>query len=269
MNKLTPLFLIAAVLAVTYGDAAAASEQDDVAMAKKLSKTYHKAVVHVLGVVKVSAEGEMSSSFPTQEQKSTTLGTVIDPSGMTVTSYMSLNPAEALGTISFRGRKLRLKGELSDVKLRYADGTEVPARVVMKDEDLDLAFIVPTEKLDAKTKAKFAAVDLADAAAKAAVLDRVITLGRAGKSLTYTAIVGMGRVRGIVTKPRTVYLAPCSPGQPAFTGSGKLLGIGVVRKGPRRSGRPDVTPVVLPAADVQEIAEQAKEETAKPASAPA
>jgi hypothetical protein len=55
-------------------------------------------------------------------------------------------------------------------------------------------------------------------------------------------------------------------GCPVFLANGKLLGISVLRQpkgGGTRNGQIQVTPVILPAADVAKIAAQAKE--AKPA----
>jgi len=152
--------------------------------------------------------------------------------------------------------------------------------LVLTDEDLSLAFVAPEKPLDAKTQAKLSHIDLSKAAPKAAVLDRIITLGRFGKSLNHTLSVQVGRVGAVVTKPRTFYVGAGSMGSPVFTADGKLLGLCTLRKtkgGKSRSiglmsmlrgggigGGPGAPPVVLPAADVKEIADQAKEEMAKP-----
>ena len=45
---------------------------------------------------------------------------------------------------------------VQEVKYRLTDGTEVPARIVLKDEDLDLAFLAPLKPLT-RTQAKIAA----------------------------------------------------------------------------------------------------------------
>ena len=58
---------------------------------------------------------------------------------------------------------------MQEVKYRLSDGTEVPARLVLKDEDLDLAFLAPLKPLDKATEAKMAFVPLSDSIAPARV----------------------------------------------------------------------------------------------------
>jgi hypothetical protein len=192
-----------------------------------------------------------------------------------VASLTSVDPVSAMGemkaNVGGRQMTIKLKSELSDVKYRFADGTEVPARVVLKDPDLDLAFIAPEKPLDDENKGKFAVIKLAGAAKKAGLLDRIISLGRLSKDLNYTPTVRLGRVAAVVTKPRTFYLGAASLGSPVFTGAGKLLGICVSRskggsgRGSGMQGNVAMTPVILPAEDVQEIATQAAAEMNKAA----
>ncbi len=257
MKRFLTLVLTGCILATA---CTAAAEDKDVATAKKLLKDYANAVVHISAVVTMTPEGQLAGRVRPQERKIIVIGTAIDPSGLAVTALSSLDPSQSSVQMLLAGGRLKFKTEFGEVKFRYADGTEVPARIVMKDEDLDLAFIAPADKLDDKTKKKFATVKLADAQKKAELLDRLILIGRVGKSFGYVPAVSMTRVSAVVTKPRTVYLAPCAPGQPAFTGNGKLLGMCVARRSAGSRGR---APVILPAADIAEIAEQAKEEMEK------
>ena len=81
-----------------------------------------------------------------------TVGTVIDPSGLTVLSLGALNPGAMMNKMMGGGgsgqERMEFGSEPSDVKLRLADGKELPARIVLRDEDLDLAFLRPTTKPD-------------------------------------------------------------------------------------------------------------------------
>jgi len=243
-------------------------------------KAYDKAIVHVEAVVKITATGGGPMvNMPEQEQKVKVLGTIIDPSGLTIVPF--LDPTKAIGTMKLNAGgqaiELKFKGEVREVKYRLSDGTEVPGRLVLTDDDLSLAFVAPEKPLDKKTLAKIAHVDLTKAAKKASVLDKIITLGRLGKTLNHTLSVRIGRISAIVTKPRTFYVGSGSMGSPVFTAEGKLLGIctrraaksgrsrsvGMMSMLSGRGAGASVTPVILPAADVKEIADQAKEEMAK------
>ena len=259
------------------------AQSDPVAVkAKDLMTAYDKAIVHIEAVVKITATGGMPGmNMPDQEQKVKVLGTVIDRSGLTVVPF--LDPTAAMGSMKINAGgqtiELKFKGEVREVKFRLVDGTEVPARLVLTDDDLSLAFVAPEKPLDAKTRAKIAYVDLSKAAPKAAVLDKIITLGRFGKTLNHTLNVMVGRIGAVVTKPRTFYVGAGSMGSPVFTAEGTLLGICTRRASKSSQSRTiglmsmlgagpgaaaGAPPVILPAADVKEIADQAKEELAKP-----
>jgi len=275
MNK-TTLWAIACVVLTAIPVARA--EGDELAeKARGLGEQYDRAIVHVEAVVKISATGGGSIQVPEQEQKVKVLGTVIDPSGLTVVAF--LDPTAAMGKMKLNagGRviELTLKGEIREVKYRLTDGTELPGRLVLTDDDLSLAFVAPAKPLDAKTRKRIAHVDLSKAAGKGSVLDRIITLGRLGKTLNHTLTISVGRIAAVVTKPRTFYIGAGSLGSPVFAADGKLLGICTRRiaKGQGRSvnmmgGRRGMNlaggaPVILPAGDVQEIADQARDEIKK------
>ena len=74
------------------------------------------------------------------------------------------------------------------------DSTEVPARIVLKDEDLDLAFLAPLKPLNAQTQAKIAAIPLDSAARHVDVLDPTILVDRSGEGLNYIRALSLGRI---------------------------------------------------------------------------
>jgi hypothetical protein len=148
---------------------------------------------------------------------------------------------------------------LKEVKIIMPDGTEIPADVVMKDADLDLAFLKP--KPDAK-EAKgvvFKPVDLKNSA-PGNIADEVVTVSRMDEVLNRQPAAQRGQIVGVTRKPRAFLRATgMDHGCPTFSLEDKLIGITVthsVKDSPPAA-------VILPAADVLEIAEQAK--TAKPA----
>ncbi len=274
MSKRVLSVVMCAALAVMWSVPAGA--EDNIDGARKILKNYGKAVVHVEAILSISAEGPMAGRMGgTREQKVQITGTVLDESGLTVVSYTSLNPTSAMKNVKVRGSdgqpmSLSIKGELSDVKIVLPDGTEIPARVVLKDEDLDMAFILPKDKIEKEASEQIQAVDLSKAAAKASRLDQIVRLGRLGKDLNRELVIRLDRISAIITKPRTFYiLGGAQPGTPVFATDGKLLGIIVFHKKPGGSstsrGRVGAqgTPMVLPTKDVKKIADQARQEIAK------
>jgi S1-C subfamily serine protease len=147
--------------------------------------------------------------------------------------------------------RLELLGaDFKEVKLRLADGTELPAKFVLKDADLDLAFMAPDE---AAAKRAFAHVDLAQAAS-GGPLDEFFLVSRAPKALQRVPTVRTTEIAGVVEKPRPFFLMTSeTPGSPVFDATGRVLGITVQHfAGGRRTGF-----VVLPAADIADTAKQA------------
>jgi len=147
--------------------------------AREIVKKWQAAVVNVRVVLKTRmAVGgrEMQSSDDSVD----TVGTVIDPSGLTVLSLGALNPGAMINRMMGVGgtgeNKMEVTSEPTDLKIRLSDGRELPAKITLRDEDLDLAFISPTTK----PSTPLVAIDLADAA-KPALLDEVLVLSRLGR----------------------------------------------------------------------------------------
>jgi hypothetical protein len=201
---------------------------------------------------------------PPRENKIDINGTVLDSSGLTVTSLAAIDPRvqfEAMrGMMGANGTRMEIsETDYKEVRLRLSDGTEVPARVVLKDGDLDLAFIAPDPEA-ATAKREFIPVKL-DTPAEGAVLNTYFVISRAPKVLQRVPLVRPSLVAGIVEKPRLMFLMTDQQlGCPVFDQQGRILGVFVQNlSGGRPSGL-----VVLPAADVAEIAKQAALEAAKP-----
>jgi S1-C subfamily serine protease len=199
------------------------------------------------------------------------VGTMIDPSGLTVLSLGTLNPGAMMSRLMGGGSggddRVEISSEPSDLKIRLAGGRELPARIVLRDEDLDLAFIRPV----VAPSAPLAAIDLSQSA-RPQMLDPLIVLSRLGRVGGWAASASIEHVGAIIERPRTFYVIGGSPGAtgtPAFTADGKVVGLLTIRQidvgrssmfsvmgGSESMG---VLPVILPAADVLEIAAQAKE----------
>jgi hypothetical protein len=156
--------------------------------------------------------------------------------------------------------KLKANSQIKEVKIITADGTEVPADLVMKDDNLGLAFIKARMDSDEAKEVEFKAIDLADSA-KGELLDRCVVLARMDEAMNRDASAATLEITGVTTRPRTFYRVGIeAPGCPVFLESGKLLGISVVRKpaAGATGNQIKLTPVILPAEDVAKVAEQAK-----------
>ncbi|HWL15786.1 MAG TPA: trypsin-like peptidase domain-containing protein [Opitutus sp.] len=225
------------------------------AAAQALVQRYADAVIGVELVVTLKVKmGDREA--PPREQRVEVNGTVISETGLTVASLAEVDPQvafEAMRAMPGPNSRVELLGaDFKEVKLRLADGTELAARFVLKDVDLDLAFMAPVDNAAAEPR-RFAHVNLENAA-EGATLGRFYTVGRAPKVLQRVPLIRATDVMGIVEKPRRFYLmTDLMLGAPAFDLEGRVLGIALQNfANNRRTGL-----VILPASDVAEIARQA------------
>ena len=251
---------------------AAIDAQDDRAAGREIVKRWQAAIVNVRVTLKmrVSVGGREMQSM---DESVETVGTVIDPGGLTVLSLGSLNPGSMMNRLmsSSSGSaqdRMEFGSEPTDVKLRLPDGRELTARIVLRDEDLDLAFLRPTVKPDKP----LVAINLSDEG-RPSLLDPVVILSRLGRVGGWTPAASLQTIGAIIEKPRTFYVieagAASAMGTPAFTPAGKVVGLLTMRS--VQAGKAGMfsmmggteglglLPVILPAADVREIAQQAPE----------
>ncbi|MFB3895191.1 MAG: serine protease [bacterium] len=239
---------------------------EEVAAGKEISAKWQKAVVTIQLVSKqrVSYGGRESSG---DESKSEAIGTVIDPSGLVVMSLFATDPRSRFMELMAGGddeEQYKIQSDITDVKIVLADGTEIPSKIVLRDKDLDLAFIRPIEK-PAKP---LTAIDLAQSKS-VAILDSIVVLSRLGKVANRVPAVAIDMIQAVVEKPRTFYIPGGKAdsgdlGAPAFAIDGKVAGIILLRSIPmERSARfsglggSGLLPVILPASDILEVAKQA------------
>jgi hypothetical protein len=276
---------VCAVAILVAACATARADDEPVDAARQVFEKNQNAVVWVTAVMKMRAGGALGGMFGRQEQKVEGVGTVIHESGLTVMSYTQLDPTAMLnaamagaGGGGVGDEKIEFRSELSGVKIRLADGTEIPAKLVLKDDDLDLAFVLPTEKGKKLPYLSFAAQGDAKDAPKVKALDPVVSIWRLPQSLDRQPAVAIGRVAAVVNKPRTFYVVSGieSMGSPAFLGDGTPLGVTVMRKAGMEaasrgmfsmSAGSALSPVIVPAADVMEVAQQALAKKDEPAAA--
>lgn len=268
MRKTTPWMLVAAIILTSAAPLARAGEADDLkAKVEALATAEKEAALAVLtqnqeALVQVEIILHLTISMAgqqtrNQEQKFMIPGTTINAQGLTVISASGIDISRQVPA------NIKVDSQILGAKIIQNDGTEISARVALKDEDLDLVFVVPE-----KPGAAYAFVTL-DRAAEAKPLDEILALGRMDMSANRTPLLQVGLLAGIIEKPRRYYVGPpVAPGNPAFTTEGKCLGLFLRRRG---NGGVPTDVVILPAADVLDAAAQVKAETPAdpPADAPA
>ena len=99
--------------------------------------------------IEISTNGR---SYPPSERNIEALGTILDASGMTVLSLNQLDPTDSIQS-KIGNYKAEIKVNYTEVKILLQDGTEIPAEFVLKDDDLDLAYIIP-QKTSQETMGK-------------------------------------------------------------------------------------------------------------------
>jgi hypothetical protein len=216
----------------------------------------HASVVTV-SVVQKAASGRGGTP---RESKQNVTGTVIDPSGLTVLALSAVDPSELVVRLS---PDAKMEVEISEVKIVLEDTTELAAEIVLRDKDLDIAFVRPKTKL----ASPMAAIDLGKSGT-AQILDQVISLNRLKQAAGRAYSASEERISAVVQKPRTFYIPDSSmtdteSGSPAFNLDGSLLGIFVMRAvNAVGTGnlRDSYTSIILPAGDIMSGAKQALEQ---------
>src|SRR5205814_753989 len=141
-----------------------------------------------------------------REQRVEVNGTVISPTGLTVTSLAVVDPQSQMEgmreQLGGRGGAELVGTDFKEVKIRFADGKEVPARFVLKDADLDLAFMAPETPEPDRV---YPCVNLSEAAT-GTVLGNYFYVSRASKALQRIPTERTTELIGIVEKPRRFFL---------------------------------------------------------------
>ena len=234
-----------------------------------------------LVTVKLVLKSQMSfGGFSGDDSESVheVLGTVISEDGLIVTSLTNTNPlhlmedlmssmGSAMGTADM---ELEMGSSIEGLTILLKDGREIKGKIVLRDRDLDLAFVRAEEALPDYV----ASVNL-DAEPEVNAYDPLIVPSRLGRVANRIVTAEFPRVSGILERPRLLYVIGdqffTHYGTPAFTVDGDCVGISVIRKIPfTGSGgglgammmnpqemMTNIAAVVVPGKDVLEIAQQA------------
>jgi hypothetical protein len=196
------------------------------------------------------------SEMRNNETKIEATGLRLHSSGLTLISLNMTDPGRLAAQrlrANQSGGKMNLESELTDVKMILPDGTELPARVVLRDRDLDLAFVQPTTKpataLPAINVHRIGTPDL---------FDEIFVLNRLGKTAGRAASITVDRIQAIMHKPRLLFIPHLSRdlGAAVFTADEKWIGTVLLRTVQSRDINAGAMVVVLPADDILDIARQ-------------
>jgi hypothetical protein len=250
--------LIAAGSLLLVGPATARPARADTAgdTIRTLSDKYQAAVVTLTVVVRAAGGG----ADETSDSELNVSGFIVDPSGLVVTTDSAIDPAGMMsGLMPDAARKFTTK--VVSAKIVMGDGTSVPAQVVLRDSDRNIAFVRPSSPLAAP--AVF--VDL-QAGQAARIGDPIYLMARLGKAGNRAPSVTESRIISIIEHPRTLYVPATSGmnglGDVAFNEQGAPLGLVSIRFSAGGMSRSfnmsdSILPIIVPAADVLEEAKQA------------
>lgn len=241
---------------------------------RAIFKKYQRSVVTIEIVLKskISMAGMPGQS---SEARQDVTGTVVDADGLTVLALSATDPGQLWQSMMAGGgddeMKFKMESELSDIKFLLDDGSEVAGEVVLRDLDLDLAFVRPKTKLTSQV----VPLDLTKPG-KAEVLEQVVALNRLGRVASRAYSASIERIAAVVERPRLYYVpdsmaTATTLGAPAFTTDGKVLGIFVMRtiKGHGSATsmfgqQPDtITSIIVPVSDIVKAIQQVPAEEKK------
>ena len=189
--------------------------------------------------------------------------TVISPEGLMVTSLMRVDPATMMAAL-FPGDEdegFETKTEITAIRVLFGD-KEVESEVVLRDRDLDLAFLRPLKKPEAPWKYS----DLATSTTPA-TFDPIFVLSRMGQVVNRLVTANDVRIYALIEKPRKLYIIGEYPagGTPVYTAPGACLGINVTRTlgvasntgmGFTSGFDSNMASIVVPGADILELIDQ-------------
>lgn len=242
-----------------------AAQGDDMAVAARQIVAANQDAVVTVRLVLKQTYSSPGAATEEMEEKMEVTGTIIDATGLTAVSMVATDPSSLYADMmGEEDDGFKMESQVTDVKLLMSDGAELPASIVLRDKDLDLALI----RLKTPPEKPMAFVDFSKPS-KIEQFDPVAILGRLGKVAQRACAGAISRVTAVVNKPRAFYSLGGDSfqlGSPAFSLTGEAVGICVLRKMnvgedsysffDFHGGDSNMIPVILPASDIIELATQ-------------
>ncbi|MCK5861220.1 MAG: trypsin-like peptidase domain-containing protein, partial [Candidatus Hydrogenedentes bacterium] len=186
----------------------------------------HKDAVVTVELVVEQNFSMMGMGGESEEMRIETTGTVIDNTGLIVVALSATDPMSMVTGLmgGMLGDDMKMQSKITDANIQ-TDGTPIPAKVILRDKDNDLAFIRPITA----PEPPLPFIDLSNSV-QPGLLDPIVVVERLGKVASRIHTVDLVRITGIVERPRLFYLtASQAVGAPAFSSDGSCVGIFVVR----------------------------------------
>ncbi len=252
LRQLGIMCLLAAILGTPWVAVGEALSLE--AKAREIFETKKHAAVTIQMVINMRFS--MGGNTQERENNVEVTGTVISPDGKTVVALSAADPSALMRTMS--DDDIQMSIEINDVKIMLPDGDEIDAQVVLRDNDLDLAFIMPLERPESPMT--YASLD---EIGEPELFDQVLAINRLGRVANRVYSGSLERIEAIVERPRKYYIPGSEPtntdmGCPAFTLDGDFVGIFVVRAVRDTGGSgSNMMPILVPADEIAYAAEQA------------
>jgi len=226
------LSALAALLSVAIPGARALPEAEATA-GRLVLRRYADAIVAVRATVtiRISVNGRHA---PPSASNVDMNGTIVTPEGVTVTSLSALDPqmifATLRQTMGPAASAADLEGsEVKALRLRLADGREIPAKILARDPSRDLALVGPAEAVPVG-RGTFPFVDLRESPEAATVLGTCFHLSRTGEGMQRAALIRPGAIIAILERPSRLFVVDTDLyadglGCPVFDAQGRVLGV--------------------------------------------
>ncbi len=201
-----------------------------------------------------------------EESRIETSGVIVDNTGLTLVPLSATDPLGMMAGLmgGMFGDEMQMRSEITDARILIGSDT-IPASIVLRDKDNDLAFLRPKESPD--TPLPY--VDM-ETSVQPGLLDTIVTLDRKGRVVNRVVAVVPLRITAVQERPRRYYLAPSDAiGAPAFDLDGQFVGVFVTRTIDGQAGgafsplsmmsgiQDSVSIILMPADTIREAAEQA------------
>jgi len=176
----------------------------------------------------VSVAGSLTIDFGMgqQEMPIALLGTVVDASGLILTSMTSINPIGD-GEVTMEpqpGMELQLTAKVGDLWIDLQGGRRISLETVLLDPLHDIALLRPKAEED-RSELGTRAVKATPSAELPGLLTPVVVLGRTDEASNRVPTARIDHVNARIETPRECILLPAEVGAPVFLADGTLVGV--------------------------------------------